>query len=115
MEKQISIVASEDYSIILANATINCSVKSNNEGTLIVPCDFMSEIILDDLVDNGFLEPVIIKDIRMYKTTDNEVIIWQQQYHKQRKSRPSLGFLLLVKNKDKLKGFLSTIRYFINS
>ena len=76
MEKQISIVASEDRSIILANATINCSVKSNNEGTLIVPCDFMSEIILDDLVDNGFLEPVIIRDIQMYRTTDNEVIIW---------------------------------------
>ena len=68
MEKQISIVASEDCSIILANATINCSVKSNNEGTLIVPCDFMSEIILDDLVDNGFLEPVIIRDMQMYKT-----------------------------------------------
>lgn len=76
MEKQISIVASEDHSIILANATINCNVKSNNKGTLIVPCDFMSEIILDDLVDNGFLEPIIIRNIQMYKTTDNEVIIW---------------------------------------
>ena len=76
MEKQISIVASEDCSIILANATINCSVKSNNEGTLIVPCDFMYAIILDDLVDNGFLEPVIIRDMQMYKTIDNEVIIW---------------------------------------
>lgn len=76
MEKQISIVASEDNSIILANATINCSVKHNNEGTLIVPCNFMSEIILDDLVDNGFLESVIIRNIQMYKTTDNEVIIW---------------------------------------
>lgn len=76
MEKQISIVAKNDHSIILANATINCSVKSNNEGTLIVPCDFISEIILDDLVDNGFLEPVIIRDIQMYRTIDNEVIIW---------------------------------------
>jgi hypothetical protein len=76
MEKQISIIASEDCSIILANTTINCSIKSNNEGTLIVPCDFMSEIILNDLVDNSFLEPVIIRDVQMYKTTDNEVIIW---------------------------------------
>jgi hypothetical protein len=76
MEKQISIIASEDCSIILANTTINCSIKSNNEGTLIVPCDFMSEIILNDLVDNGFLKPVIIRDVQMYKTTDNEVIIW---------------------------------------
>lgn len=76
MEKQISIVASEDRSIILANVTINCNIKSNNEGTIIVPCDFTSEIILDDLVDNGFLEPVIIRNIQMYKTTDNEVIIW---------------------------------------
>ena len=76
MEKQISIVASEDNSIILANTTINCSIKSNNEGTLIVPCDFMSEIILDDLVDNGFLESIIIRNMQVYKTTDNEVIIW---------------------------------------
>lgn len=76
MEKQISIVASKDRSIILAETTVNCSVKSNNEGTLIVPCDMVSEIILDDLVDNGFLEPVIIRDVQMYKTTDNEVIIW---------------------------------------
>ena len=76
MEKQISIVASKDHSIILAETTLNCSVKHNNEGTLVVPCDFMSEIILDDLVDNGFLEPVIIRDIQMYKTTDKEVIIW---------------------------------------
>ena len=76
MEKQISIVTCEDHSIILANATINCSIKSNNEGTLIVPCDFLSEIILDDLVDNDLLEAVIIRDIQMYKTTDNEVIIW---------------------------------------
>lgn len=76
MEKQISIIASEDRSIILAETTLNCSVKHNNEGTLIVPCDFMSEIILDDLVDNGFLEPIIIRNIQMYKTTDNEVIIW---------------------------------------
>lgn len=76
MEKQISIVVSKDHSIVLAETTVNCSVKSNNEGTLIVPCDMISEIILDDLVDNGFLEPVIIKDIQMYRTTDNEVIIW---------------------------------------
>lgn len=76
MEKQISIVASKDRSIILTETTVNCSIKSNNEGTLIVPCDMVSEIILDDLVDNGFLEPVIIRDMQMYKTTDNEVIIW---------------------------------------
>lgn len=76
MEKKISIVASENQSIILAETTVNCSVKSNNEGTLIVPCDMISEIILDDLVDNGFLESVIIRDMQMYKTTDNEVIIW---------------------------------------
>lgn len=76
MEKQISIVASKDRSIILTKTTVNCSIKSNNEGTLIVPCDMVSEIILDDLVDNGFLEPVIIRDMQMYKTTDNEVIIW---------------------------------------
>lgn len=82
MEKQISIVASEDRSIILANITLNCSIKSNNEGTLIVPCDLMAEIILDNLVDNGFLEPVIVRNKQMYSTTDNEVIIWQQQYHK---------------------------------
>lgn len=82
MEKQITIVSSENQSIILANATIECSIKHNNEGTLIVPCDMVSEIILDDLVDNGFLEPVIIRDVQMYKTIDNEVIIWQQQYHK---------------------------------
>lgn len=76
MEKKISIVASENQSIILAETTVNCSIKSNNEGTIIVSCDFTSEIILDDLVDNGFLEPVIIRNIQMYKTTDNEVIIW---------------------------------------
>lgn len=76
MEKKISVVASENQSIILAETTVNCSIKSNNEGTIIVPCDFTSEIILDDLVDNGFLEPVIIRNIQMYKTTDNEVIIW---------------------------------------
>lgn len=76
MEKKISIVASENQSIILAETTVNCSIKSNNEGTIIVPYDFTSEIILDDLVDNGFLEPVIIRNIQMYKTTDNEVIIW---------------------------------------
>lgn len=114
MEKQISIVASKDRSIILTETTVNCSIKSNNEGTLIVPCDMVSEIILDDLVDNGFLEPVIIRDMQMYKTTDNEVIIWQQQNHKQRKSRPSLGFLLLVKFKDKSSVLLNTIRFFTN-
>lgn len=76
MEKQISIVAKNDHSIILANATIDCSIKSNNKGTLIVPCDFISEIILDDLVFNGLLEAVIIRNILMYRTVDNEVIIW---------------------------------------
>lgn len=76
MEKQISIVAKHDRSVILAETTLNCSVKHNIEGTLIVPCDFMSEIILDDLVDNGFLETIIIRDMQMYKTTENEVIIW---------------------------------------
>ena len=76
MEKQISIVAKNDRSVILAETTLNYSVKHNNEGTLIVPCDFMSEIILDDLVFNGLLEAVIIRDILMYKTTENEVIIW---------------------------------------
>ena len=76
MEKQISIVAKNDRSVILAETTLNCSVKHNNEGTLIVPCDLISEIILDDLVFNDLLEPVIIKGIQMYRTTDNEVIIW---------------------------------------
>ena len=75
MEKQITIVSSEDQSIILANATIECSIKHNNEGTLIVPGNVMAEIILNDLVNNGFLEPVVIRDRQIYKTTE-EFIIW---------------------------------------
>ena len=76
MEKRITIVANDDQSIILANVTLECSIKSNNQGTLVVPGNMMAEIILNDLVENGFMKSVIIRGKQMYSTTENEVIIW---------------------------------------